>query len=369
MDFGIYPDLTKKYILERISQEEIMEFYLGVPVQTRHTICCPPIIRQETRPSFSFYYNSEGRLRGCDFGGDFNGDCFDVVAKHLQVNSKNKRAFQLIIHTIAKDFRIHKYKEAKEVNNYEVITKDFFKKKKAKKTSILTILPRSYNYHDAGYWNKFNISEELLAYSKVYFAQEIYYTNDFNTKMIYKYSTRDPAYCYYGGKNEAGIDLWKIYYPFRKRPKDRQDLPRFNSNSSFVQGKHMITGGRIGGIMKAFKDVMALRSFGIQSIAPGAESILLSPDDIHFMKSHFDFLFSNMDYDRAGIKMMQKMWKHYRIQPIMFDNNYDVKDFAEYVEHKGVEATKALIDSIFDKYKFDMYNFDLAIFNNLKHLL
>jgi hypothetical protein len=347
-----------------------MEFYLNVSVQTHTNICCPPIIRaNDTNPSFSFYYNQNGRLRGYDFGGDFDGDCFDVVARHLQVNSKNSKAFQLIIHTIAKDFRIHKYKDVKEVKKYEVITKNFFDKKKASKIYTYTIIPRKFNYHDAGYWRKFNISEQLLAYGQVYFAQEIYITADFNTRQVYRYSTKDPAYCYYGGKNAVGTDLWKIYYPLRSKPQKKGDPTRFNSNSSFVQGKQIITGGRVGGIMKAYKDVLALRSFGIQSIAPSAESKLLSPDDIHFMKSHFDFLFSNMDYDKAGIRMMQKLWKHYRIQPIMFDNNYDVKDFAEYVEHKGVDATKALIDSIFDRYKFDMYNFDLALFNNLKHFL
>ena len=31
-NLGLYPKLTKDYILERVSEEEIMEFYMDIPV-------------------------------------------------------------------------------------------------------------------------------------------------------------------------------------------------------------------------------------------------------------------------------------------------------------------------------------------------
>lgn len=370
MYFGVYPEITRKYILERISQEQIMEYYLSIPVDITKLHTAPPIIRaSDNTPTCSFYYNEQGRLRFRDFGGDFWGDCFDVVAKHLTVSSKNKRSFQLILHTIAKDFRINRYVDNKEVANYNKITASFFNKKKAKPRTIFKVIPREYNYHDLWYWKKFNITAPLLSIGKVYAAQELYTTHDGYDNIIYKYSTKDPAYCYYGGKDAKGVDLWKIYYPFRKKGE-----VRFHSNSSFLQGKHLITGGRIGIITKAYKDVLSFRSFGLEAVAPTAESVLISKDDYHFMNSHFDYLVSCMDYDRAGIKMMKKLWRTYRVQPLMFTNgtngtiNYGVKDFAEHVDIKGIPATQTLLTTIFDKYKYDMYDLDTYFYNKLKFI-
>ena len=373
MELGILPDLTKPYILERITQEQIMEKYLGIPVVFDKLVCSPPIIRNnDSEPTCSFYYNSQGRLRFRDFSGAFWGDCFDAVALHLGVDSKRSRAFQLIIHTIAKDFRIHKYKDYNEVQKYNTITKNFFNKKKAKKRSIFSIVYRDWNYHDASYWKKFNVNSDLLRIGHVYPAQFINHVSNGYENRVYKYQPKDPAYCYWGGKDINGVDLWKIYYPLRKKNGDR---PRFHSNSSFIQGKHLITGGRIGIITKSYKDVLAFRSFGLQAVAPSAESILISKDDYHFMKSNFDYLIGCMDYDNAGIRMMRKMWKHYRIQPMMFTNgtngtkNYGVKDFAEYVEHKGVEATNNLLQTIFNQYKFDLYDLDTYYYNKLNFIV
>lgn len=348
MDFGIYPILTKDYILERIGQEQIMEFYLGISVKVDTLIKSP--LRKDDNPTCSFYYNQHGRLRFRDFSGHFWGDCFDVVAYVLNVNSKDKKAFQLILHTIAKDFKIHKYANTKEIQKYDKITKDFFSAKKAKAKLIIKIIPREYNYHDDNYWMQFNVNRNLLVHGKVYAAEEIYFSKDgYTFTKVYNYSRKDPAYCYFGGKGTFEIDDWKVYYPFRRK----QGEQRFHSNSSFIQGKHLIKGGKIGVITKAYKDVLSFRSFGIQAIAPPAESVLLSKSDYDFMKSKFNILISCMDYDYAGIRMAQQLKYIYGIQPYMFTNgrfntiNYGSKDFAEYVNNNGIEKTKLLIKQLY----------------------
>lgn len=365
MDLGVYPTLTKSYILERITQEQIMEKYLNISVEIGVFVCSP--LRKDNNPTCQFYYNQHGRLRFRDFSGHFWGDCFDAVAYRLGVNVSNKRSFQLIIHTIAKDFRIHKYQDINEVNNYNKITKNFFNKKKAKSKTIFKVTPRPFNYHDDNYWGKFNINRKLLAVGKVYAAQEIALKKDseFFTN-IYRYSVKDPAYCYYGGKDENGIDNWKIYYPFRKKGEQR-----FHSNSSFLQGKHLITCDRIGIITKAYKDVLAFRSFGLQAVAPTAESVLLSKEDYWFMRTKFDYLISCMDYDRAGMLMAKKLRDVYRIEPMMFTNglfntkDYGSKDFAEYVDNQGKNNTIQLISSIFNRNKEDLFKLDKYYYKSL----
>lgn len=372
MQIGILPKLTKTYILDRITQEQIMEKYLApygvTQVQTNKQIYSP--FRKEDNPSCGFYYNETGKLRIRDLGGNFWGDCFDVVAWCLKVDSTDKKSFQLIIHTIAKDFRIHKYIDNTEVTNYDLITTNFFKQRKTKKPKLIfKIIPRKVNYHDLDYWKKFNINENLLNIGQVYFADEIHMSRDnMNFIKIYQYSTKDPAYCYFGGKSE-GIDNWKIYYPFRKKGEQR-----FHSNSSFLQGKKLITCGRIGIITKAYKDVLSFRSFGLQAVAPSAESVLLTKDDYWFMKTKFDFLISCMDFDRTGKRMAVQLYKTYKIPPIMFTNgyfktvDYGVKDFAEHVDKKGVLETTNLITNIYNKYLPDFEELDAYYYNTLKFI-
>lgn len=347
MKFGVLPTLTKKYILERISQEQIMEKYLGIPVQLGVMLKSP--LRKDNNPTCSFYYNMHGRLRFRDFSGHFWGDAFDVVALRLNIDSKDKKAFQLIIHTIAKDFKIHKYESNSEVAKYDTITKDFFSKKKAKKKLVFKIIPREYNYHDDEYWSKFNINRSLLQHGKVYAAEEVFISKDgYNFTRIYRYSTKDPAYCYYGGKGTFNIDDWKVYYPYRKHGEQR-----FHQNSSFLQGKHLISGGKIGIITKAYKDVLSFRSFGLQAVAPSAESVLLTQTDYDFMRDNFDYLISCMDFDRAGIHMAYLLRKTYDIPPFMFTDgrfnstDYGAKDFAEYVANNGEQNTKKLLITIY----------------------
>lgn len=347
MKLGIFPTLTKTYILERISQEQIFEYYLGVPVVLNKLITSP--LRNDDNPTCGFAYNSQGRLRFRDFSGHFWGDCFDVVAYYLKIESRDKKGFQLIIHTIAKDFRIHKYQDIKEVNKYNTITKDFFSTKKIKEKITFKIIPRDYNYHDYDYWNKFNIDRNLLNHGLVYAAEEVWLSKDGQDfTRIYKYSTKDPAYCYFGGKGTYNIEDWKIYYPYRRKGEQR-----FHTNSSFLQGKHLISGGKVGIITKAYKDVLSFRSFGLQAVAPSAESVLLSREDFEFMQDNFDHIISCMDYDRTGQRMAKLLRDTYDIRPIMFTNgsfgskNYGAKDFAEYVNNNGVLVTKRLITQIY----------------------
>lgn len=375
MKLGVLPALTKDYILKRITQEQIMEKYLNVPVVFGKLIIAPSVIRsKDNNPTCSFYYNDQGRLRFRDLSGAFWGDCFDVVAKAINVNSSGKREFQLILHTIAKDFRIHKYIDITEVNNYNKVTSSFFNSNKKKKLkTIIGVIPRQWNYHDDSYWKKFNITRQLLGVGKVYPAEEIYISkNHLDSTKVYQYATKDPAYCYFGGKDENGIDNWKIYYPLRKKYGDK---PRFHSNSSFLQGKHLITCDRIGIITKAYKDVLSFRSIGLQAIAPSAESVLISKDDYFWFKNKFDFVVSCMDYDRAGMRMAQLLRKTYGIPPLMFTNgyynsfNYGAKDFAAYMELKGKDATLKILKKLYNNHLEDFINLDKYYFDTLKFIV
>lgn len=78
MEFTLEPlTITKDLILKHVSEETLMEHYLGLPV--RKGLFISPI-RQDTRPTAAFFRNKNtGRLLFKDFGSDFCGDFVSVV--------------------------------------------------------------------------------------------------------------------------------------------------------------------------------------------------------------------------------------------------------------------------------------------------
>lgn len=381
MDLGILPNLTKDYILSNITQEQIFEHYLGIQVEIDKLIKVPSILRIDKNPTASFYYNINGKLRFRDLGGGFWGDCFDLVGYLSQINTTTKKGFLFILEKIAKDFKLHKYSKEYlstiKTINIEQFSDNFNKKTK----KIIEIKIRDFNFIDASFWLKGNIKKTHLNEYYVKACEYIWLNNN----LIYTYNDNDPAYAYYFGTDKNGIKDFRVYFPFRK------DF-RFLSNCSPLQGYKQLQPDYIGIITKSYKDVISLKSFGIQAVAPSSESILLSKDEWYKLKYTCSHWFSLMDYDITGIKMMYKLRKNYNISPLYFSNskifksndknrtvikkglifnnnsNFDVKDFFEFVEKLGVDKVKETIIQTKEMYKNSLEQIDNNINNNLEFL-
>lgn len=372
----ILPELTKTYILERITEEQIMEKYIGHSVDNStlkpNSMCSP--LRVDKEPTCNYWYSNTGKLRFKDWSGHFSGDCYDVIASRLGVNSKDRRAFQLILHTIAKDFRLYKYTDFDKVQEYDTVTKEFFnKRKRVKSQTLIKVIPRKWNYRDLKYWNSFLITEEILIIGKVYPVQELYISK--NNKpffRVYSYRFKDPSFAYYGGKDNKGRDKWKVYFPFRKRYE--KGNPRFLTSHSFLQGEQLIQPARFCVITKAYKDVLFFRRFNIIAVAPSAESVLITKEEYWRIRPYFDFLVSCMDYDKAGKRMAKQLRDIYGIPPMMFTDghfntyNYGSKDPSDYGKANGYNNTLLLFQTIFSKYEEDFNNLDNYFYKKLKFI-
>lgn len=358
--FGVYPDITKEYILEILTQEQIIEKYTGIAVTnktlTNNSVLSP--FRADNNPTCNYWYNVNNKLRFRDWSGDFHGDCFDACARRLNLNANNKRDFIIILHTIAKDFKINRYQDNRAISAYNLFMNKVKNTRKTKKQLQFKIIPRKWNYHDGSYWyDKYRLTSKDLYY--VYPAQEIYTVINDIAHTTYTYSTKDPAYCYYGGTKD-GVDIWKVYFPLRRD----KGVTRFISNSSFLQGKQLITCGRVCVITKSYKDVLCFTKYGIPSVAPSAESVILTKDEYFWLKNKFDFLVTCMDWDRAGIINTIKHRNIYGITPIMFTRgrfnsvDYGVKDFSDFVEVNSDTNVRNLIRTIYDRHRGDIKNLD-----------
>lgn len=92
-------NVTKELILSRVSEEQLMEHYLGVPV-TKGLFKSP--LRQDRHPTCAFYRNKRGDLIMKDFGSNFCGNFISVVIEKF--NCSYSKALRII----ANDFGIIK---------------------------------------------------------------------------------------------------------------------------------------------------------------------------------------------------------------------------------------------------------------------
>jgi hypothetical protein len=372
---GIYPKLNKEYILERLDPERIMAFYTGIPVIehyfTGNTFCNP--FREDITPTCNYYYSTvDDKLRMRDYAGRsvghddrmFNADIFDVVALRHKLNTSDRNSFKLILNIIAKDFKIHIYEDPNEVINFN----QFLTSQRNFKTKlrIIKIVPRAWNKSDEQYWyTKYGISSNNLKKHKVVPVEQIW-LEDRNglINRVYLHKNNDPAYGYYGGK-ENDINIWKVYFPFRRHKSQSKII----TNKAFMQGFDTLLPSSFGLITKSYKDVMALKEYGIQSVSLASESIPPSIDEIFKIKINCHFVFSLLDFDRAGIRMALYLKRHYGIEPLMFTKgwygsvDYGVKDFSDCREAYGYDKTLNIIKETMDKYS-DCLNYSNKLIYN-----
>jgi hypothetical protein len=371
-NLGIVDKLTISYILERVTQEELMEKYIGVPVNNLtllpNSVLSP--FRQDTNPTCNYYYlidkTGYAKLRFRDWDGTFKGDCFDAAAQTLKVNISNKQGFALLLNKIASDFKIHKYKDGSEVVKLETFYKSY---KVSNDLKIYKIEPRAMTSYDVRFWKDVNgIDIATLKKGLVYMVKNLYIQNEEGDLIkTYRYRSSDPAYAYFGGKLN-GVGLWKIYYPYRK-------VNRFTANYAFIYGHTFFVPSSVGIITKSYKDVLAYSTFNVSAISVPSETYLMKPDEIFNLKSKVDILLTNFDYDRAGILLAQKYKRIYNIHPIMLTKgrfnqpNYGAKDFTDYIAANGRDNTKKLIETIENKYEEEINFFITYNHNALKNIL
>jgi hypothetical protein len=316
--FKLLPDLTKTYLLEKVSQEEIMERYTGISsIQVGVKYNVPPHIRPgDENPSFQFKYNIHGRLRATDFAGSFNGDCFDVAASYFSLNTSVKRDFNELLHRIARDFRVHKYSSEKNVKGKPIQIDVPIRPK-------IVYIPefRKWNYSDTLWWN-LRFTEEELYFNRIFAIQAIWTIN--SNIPEYSYNKYDPCYGYLIGKDSAtGIEEWKFYFPLRKR--EDKFKSRFISNGHSIQGITRIRKSEYGIVTKSYKDAALLKRFSlfgtsIQAVALPSESFILRENQVKYLSTFWNKIIINCDYDPTGLHNMWEHRKRYGFFPVTFLN-------------------------------------------------
>ncbi len=315
------PQISREYILSRVSEEEIFEMY-GIPV-VDYSFNSP--LRKDRHPTCRFYRRRrDNRLVLRDFGGHFWGDCFDLVQL---VTKKN---FFHALNDIAVRFKLIEG-TTNSLNLDRIPAAPVVVIKPVECEIRVKRMP--WTDEHLNYWKQYGVSLKTL---ELYQVAPIEYAW-LNGEAIFWYGKRkEIAFCYYFG----GYD-YKLYFPTRQRG----EMRFIHNDANILQGYLQLpaTAEAIV-ITKSLKDVMALREFEVYSCAPMSETQVVSKVTDEELSSRFEKKFSLYDLDRPGITSMKAMRKM-GYQPLFFSRNQP-KDFTDFIKVKGYSVAEALVEHV-----------------------
>ena len=327
--FLVNPQITKEYILSRISQESIFNFYTGMEVTSKKLQLSP--FRADNKVTVSYYRSKNNIVYLHDFATNEHISCFEAVMRLYNIN------YYQALNKIAADFKL--------IDDYTPETRriEFQPELNETKSSIIQCQIKEFTTKELEWWKSFGISEKLLKKFHVFSIQHVF----LNGELKFTSSEQNPIFGYYFGKDKNGNEQWKIYFPMR-------DSFRFigNLKKKVLQGyKQLPKEGDLLVITKSMKDVISLRGFGYYAIAPNSETLFISDKQLEEFKSRFKHILVFYDNDRPG---KHNLWKIRKEHP---DLNFFClpktleKDFTDTIAKYGIERMKELINEFNLKYK------------------
>lgn len=328
MDFSFRPKkITKDLILSKYTEEQIMEYYLRIPVK-KGLVCSP--LRKDKRPTCSFYRSGSGTLMFKDFATGQNLNIFGVV--QTMYHCDYPKALQIIANDLGIVVNNTIKKTKGKINENAIHLKD-------KEISNIQIEIQEFSKSELKWWASFGITPEILKHFNVYSCKHVF----LNGNILAESKPSCPIYGYYGGKiqdNKEKRELWKCYFPKRKEYRFIGNYP-----AKKLQGYDKLPKkGKMCVITKSQKDVMALYAYGIPACAPNSETVIPSKTIINDLTSRFSYVFALWDNDETGISFLNKMKRQYsQLHCLIIPRKYKAKDFSDLRALYGEQETKKFI--------------------------
>lgn len=291
----------KEEILNKVSEIEIFERYLGFQVKLGRVMVSP--LRQEKHPSFNIYQSlNNGKLYYKDFG-DERGDCFRFVMK------LHNCSFNEALNLIANDFDVCTSKKEEISGIRRMIKKNWIPQFLIKKRKNLPYARDEWNEYNIQLWEKGNISIEVLKEYNVWPVKKVKIPKKDSDESFILYSKKDDLiYCF---DYENGVK--KFYRPnvIDKKYKFISNLTREDIfglkqlKESVLKNKKK---EKVIIICAGQKDCLSLYSnTKIRGISLNSESAAISNDLYIELMKYTENILVCYDNDNTGIKHAQKI--------------------------------------------------------------
>ena len=319
-------NITKEFLLDRNTQETYMEHYLGVPV-SKQIIKSP--LRQDKKPTCSFYKNKQGDLYFKDFR---TKDHFNFIGV---VQEKFDCSYYKALKIIANDFGYVLFPNLDKNSPLISYTNNILES--SSNTASIQITEQDFTENELIWWMNYGITKKTLKKFKVYSCKNVFLNGNYLTSS----SKKDFIFGYYRGVNSNDDELWRIYFPNRKNYRFLS-----NWNSSMIQGsKQLPKSSDLLVITKSLKDVMCLYEFGISAIAPNSETLFVTENQFAKLNKRFNKIVLFYDNDLAGIDNMNKIRKEFNVECVYIPRKYKAKDISDFYKMYGKDKTSELINS------------------------
>ena len=323
MNFSFQPKITKELILSRFSEEQLMEYYLHIPVK-KGLFRSP--LRRDKQPTCSFYRNKSGTLIFKDFATGQHLNIFDVVQSIFRCDYFES------LRIIANDFGIVRdnalHKNPGKINLNPIKIKD-------KEISKIQIEVQEFTDSELKWWGRYGISKDILKRFDVYSCKHVF----LNDQLFAESQQHCPIFGYYGKKYQ-GLELWRCYFPKRTSFRFITNWP-----SKKIQGYDQLPKkGKLLVITKSMKDSMCLYSCGITACAPNSENLFIPDKVLEDLKNRFENIVVLYDNDRPGLYNMAKIRKeHPELTYVFIPKRYGSKDISDFYKDHGRKETLNLI--------------------------
>lgn len=162
MNFSFEPKLTKELILSRFSEEQLMEYYLHMPVK-KGLFRSP--LRNDKNPTCSFFRSNKGTLMFKDFATSQCLDAFSVVQKLFGCS------YFEALRIIANDFGIIRNKDLQKnpgkINKNPIKIED-------KEASKIQVEIQDFSELELKWWAKYGITKNTLQKFDVYSCKHVF---------------------------------------------------------------------------------------------------------------------------------------------------------------------------------------------------
>lgn len=323
MDFSFQPKITKELILSRFSEEQLMEYYLHIPVK-KGLFRSP--LRRDKQPTCSFYRNKSGTLIFKDFATGQHLNIFDVVQSIFRCDYFESLRIISNDFGIVRDNALHKNPGKINLNPIKI---------KDKEISKIQIEVQEFTDSELKWWGRYGISKDILKRFNVYSCKHVF----LNDQLFAESQQHCPIFGYYGKKYQ-GLELWRCYFPKRTSFRFITNWP-----SKKIQGYDQLPKkGKLLVITKSMKDSMCLYSCGITACAPNSENLFIPDKVLEDLKNRFENIVVLYDNDRPGLYNMAKIRKeHPELTYVFIPKRYGSKDISDFYKDHGRKETLNLI--------------------------
>lgn len=331
MEFvSLKPKITKDFILSKVNQESIMQYYTGLDVSSKKLMLSP--FRIDNHFTVSFYKSKSNILYLHDFATNEHINCFQAVMKKFGVN------FYEALDIIAKDFGLIEGSNDLKVRPLNI------QPLKETESSRIQVQIKNYSNEELEWWKQFGISVKTLKKFHVFSIEHVF----LNGELKFSSSKQCPIYGYYFGKDKNGIEKWKIYFPLKTEYRFLNNLSK-----KVLQGYHQLPKtGELLVITKSMKDLMAMYEFGIPAVSPNSETLFIDDKKLEEFKNKFKHILVLYDNDRPGMHNMWLIRKEHPELNYYYLPWYLSKDFTDSIKLVGIENMKEYVNEFMSNYKF-----------------